>query len=106
MVQSLGVGSSSSNLDNDTETDPSSVRDTSSHNDVNNDIGDLVTGGFPDLEASRQGARQEDSTKNPVAGTVTAQDWSGPDDPENPQNWPLWKRVYTTSIPGLYGFTV
>ena len=38
--------------------------------------------------------------------TVTAQDWIGPDDPENPVNWPLWQRVYHTTVPGLFGFAV
>lgn len=28
----------------------------------------------------------------PATKTVTAQDWNGPDDPENPQNWSLFKR--------------
>jgi hypothetical protein len=26
-------------------------------------------------------------------------DWTGPDDPDCPYNWPMWKRIYTTSIP-------
>ncbi len=30
--------------------------------------------------------------------SVTAQDWNGPDDPENPQNWPLWQRIYHTYV--------
>ena len=38
--------------------------------------------------------------------TVTAQDWTGPHDPENPLNWPLWQRVYHTTVPGLFGFAV
>lgn len=32
------------------------------------------------------------STHDPAAPTVTAQDWTGPDDPEDPQNWSLLKR--------------
>ena len=28
-------------------------------------------------------------------------EWSGPDDPDCPYNWPLWKRIYMTSIPVL-----
>jgi hypothetical protein len=28
-------------------------------------------------------------------------DWNGPDDPDCPYNWPLWKRIYMTSIPAL-----
>ena len=38
--------------------------------------------------------------------TVTAQDWTGPDDPENPYNWPLWQRIYHTTVPGLFGLAV
>lgn len=33
--------------------------------------------------------------------SVTALDWNGPDDPDNPQNWPLWQRVYHTYV--LFG---
>lgn len=28
-------------------------------------------------------------------------DWRGPDDPDCPYNWPMWKRIYMTSIPVL-----
>lgn len=28
-------------------------------------------------------------------------DWRGPDDPDCPYNWPMWKRIYVTSIPAL-----
>ena len=38
--------------------------------------------------------------------TTTAQDWNGPDDPENPMNWPLWQRIYHTTVPALFGFVV
>lgn len=34
--------------------------------------------------------------------SVTAQEWNGPDDPENPQNWPLWQRVYHTYVHSLH----
>lgn len=37
---------------------------------------------------------------------VTAHDWNGPDDPENPLNWPLWQRIYHTTVPSLFGFAV
>lgn len=36
--------------------------------------------------------------------TITAQDWTGPDDPENPWNWQLWKKIYHTLIPAVMGF--
>ena len=38
--------------------------------------------------------------------TVTAQDWTGPDDPENPHNWPMWQRVYHTTVPALFCLAV
>lgn len=31
-------------------------------------------------------------------------DWVLPDDPANPHNWPIWKKVYHTAIPALFGF--
>ena len=37
---------------------------------------------------------------------VTAQDWTGPDDPENPQNWPTWKKVYHAIPCAMFGFVV
>ena len=43
---------------------------------------------------------------NTLQRTVTAQDWTGPDDPENPRNWPMWQRVYHTTVPALFCFAV
>jgi hypothetical protein len=50
--------------------------------------------------------RRHDLEGAPVHRTVTAQDWTGPNDPENPHNWPLWKRVWHTIPPALLAFTV
>ncbi|KZF20134.1 MFS general substrate transporter [Xylona heveae TC161] len=33
-------------------------------------------------------------------------DWRGPDDPDCPYNWPMWKRIYMTSIPAFLCITV
>ena len=41
-----------------------------------------------------------------VTRIITAQDWTGPNDPENPFNWSTWKRAYHTSVPALLGFLV
>ena len=41
-----------------------------------------------------------------ITKTATAQDWTGPDDPGNPRNWPFAKKVYHTIIPGLFAFIV
>ncbi|KAF2260915.1 MFS general substrate transporter [Lojkania enalia] len=37
---------------------------------------------------------------------ISVNDWNGPDDPDNPHNWPMWLRVYHATTPGLYGFAV
>lgn len=44
--------------------------------------------------------------QNDITRTVTAQDWNGPDDMENPLNWSMWSRVYHTTVPALMGFMV
>ncbi|MCJ1482662.1 hypothetical protein MMC06_002828 [Schaereria dolodes] len=44
--------------------------------------------------------------QGPITRTVTAQDWTGPDDPENPMNWSLASRIYHTTIPALMGLVV
>lgn len=36
--------------------------------------------------------------------TVTALDWTGPDDPENPENWPAGKKAYHIAYIGLQCF--
>jgi hypothetical protein len=41
-----------------------------------------------------------------ISKVRTAQDWEGPDDPENPLNWPIWKKVYHTTMVGLLCFTM
>lgn len=45
-------------------------------------------------------------SNNPVQKTRTAQDWDGPDDPENPMNWPRWRKLYTVLMAGLQSFTM
>ena len=42
----------------------------------------------------------------PVHRTITAQDWTGPDDPENPHNGPKWKKIYHAIPCALFGFVV
>jgi hypothetical protein len=45
--------------------------------------------------ADAQGTPQASDTSD------VSDDWNGPDDPDCPYNWPMWKRIYTTSIPAL-----
>lgn len=64
----------------------------------------------PEKVATKPGHGDENSDR--LEGTttaqrvVTAQDWIGPDDPENPLNWPTLKKVYHTIPPALFGFVV
>ncbi|KAK4506304.1 hypothetical protein PRZ48_000034 [Zasmidium cellare] len=60
------------------------------------DSGDEKSPGVDSPDIEHNGAR----TKSPS----TAKDWDRPDDIENPQNWPLWKRLYHTTIPAAIGF--
>lgn len=46
-------------------------------------------------------ADQEDVNK-----VMTAQDWTGPDDPENPENWPSTKKAFHILYVGLQCFVV
>ena len=64
-----------------------------------------------DLESGRPSTmidREEKAhTKLPdLAPILTAQDWTGPDDPENPMNWPMTLRIYHTTIPAVFNFIV
>lgn len=55
----------------------------------------------PTSEKERAGPPQV-----PLTRVKTAQDWNGPDDPENPQNWSLFKRAYHTAATAALGFAV
>jgi hypothetical protein len=36
---------------------------------------------------------------------ITALDWDGPDDVENPINWPTWKRYFHVVPPAIISFS-
>lgn len=46
----------------------------------------------------------EHAGRSELAKAPTAQDWTGPDDPENPENWPIWSKIYHTGSIGLLCF--
>ncbi|KAJ4384828.1 hypothetical protein N0V86_000431 [Didymella sp. IMI 355093] len=48
----------------------------------------------------------EKQVEQPVPPATQATDWDGPNDPENPHNWPLWLRVYHAITPAFFGFAV
>jgi len=43
-------------------------------------------------------------TNSTVQQVSPAQDWTGPDDPDNPRNWPISKRIFHTIPPALFAF--
>lgn len=47
---------------------------------------------------------KKDTTNAP--STFPVADWDGPNDPDNPHNWPLWQRIYHATTPGFFGFAV
>ncbi|KAF1812119.1 MFS general substrate transporter [Eremomyces bilateralis CBS 781.70] len=64
-------------------------------------IGEADQGGH-DLE--KAATTRSNGHGQPVARTVTALDWTGPDDPENPHNWSLLLRSYHAFPPALFAF--
>ncbi|MCJ1471571.1 hypothetical protein MMC13_000211 [Lambiella insularis] len=61
-----------------------------------------------DDKALRDSEKRVDAPtgQNGTARMVPAQDWNGPDDPENPLKWSMRSRVYHTTVPALMGFIV
>ena len=53
---------------------------------------DLERGTLP---PPAQPTTEKASTQQPYV----ADDWDGPDDPDNAHNWPFWKKTYHTCIP-------
>lgn len=47
-----------------------------------------------------------DAVESPPERAVQPNEWDGPEDPENPMNWPLVKKAYHSAIPSLFCFTV
>ena len=48
----------------------------------------------------------EKQIEQPMPQVTQATDWDGPNDPDNPHNWPLWLRIYHATTPGFFGFAV
>lgn len=63
--------------------------------DTDNDLEKMAT------EKSREGGTAQSAEK-----AVTALDWTGLDDPENPENWSAGKKAYHVAYVGLQCFVV
>lgn len=70
-------------------------------------LNDVEGGSRVDVDPAISRPLTPSEEKLPSATRIaTAQDWNGPNDPENPINWPLWQRIYHTTVPALMGFVV
>lgn len=69
----------------------------------------LLPGGVEgsQLEPSRPASSTKDLEKGsePDALPIDHADWRGPDDPENPMNWPAWLRYALVVPPAVVSFT-
>jgi MFS family permease len=59
-----------------------------------------------ELPRSASIASSNDVEAAPSSIPTTATDWSGPDDPENPHNWPFLKKVYHSGVTAVLSFVV
>ena len=77
-------------------------------------VGEAPSGAFRVPESPRIGDKkvlpeletQPSQTYVPAARLLQAHDWQGSDDPEDPLNRPLWKKVYRTTMAGLLCLTM
>ncbi|EED23787.1 bicyclomycin resistance protein, putative [Talaromyces stipitatus ATCC 10500] len=60
--------------------------------------------GYDDTERALE--ENSPAKSNSLRTTVTAQDWIGPNDPENPQNWSTPKKIYHVLVPTIFAFVV
>ena len=87
--------------------EPNGTKSEEQHADVQTSRASEETSEHGDVSDAEKGLESApESRPDGLKKTVTAQDWTGPDDPENPLNWPLWQRVYHTTVPALFGFAI
>jgi hypothetical protein len=41
---------------------------------------------------------------SPEGARPVVLDWDSPDDPDNPQLWPQWKKVFNVAVPAIFAF--
>jgi len=60
-----------------------------------------------DVDLEKQSTHHDAAAEHPAATrVVTAQDWTGPNDPENPHNWSIYKKSYHVLVAGLFALTM
>jgi hypothetical protein len=97
-------------MDHNLDTDPETPSED--HNEPN-DLESRLDRSINNIEHSSRISTdvEKESSQNVQTGNneaisriPTAQDWNGPNDPENPQNWPLGKKAYHTVAVGFLAF--
>jgi hypothetical protein len=68
--------------------------------------GEDDSGGIESGDKEDAAKENQDLEKGPSKHHPPAQlDWDGPDDPENPHNWPLGKKIMHIVIPAVISLT-
>ena len=93
----------SADIEKDIRMETESINSALGGNDIDKDSNDDHRG--DDLEKATTQA-SHGSHGSPATRIVTAVDWTGPDDNENPMIWPLWQKGYQTLAIGTLAFAV
>ncbi|GAB7361428.1 hypothetical protein MBLNU230_g1484t1 [Neophaeotheca triangularis] len=98
-----------SHAGNNTSRAPTLADDasTNSKHDYNSVSDDPIEDAFEppqDEESASDGNHGQNANEKQEETNIV--DWDGPDDPENPQNWPLPKKLWITAICGMMTFVV
>lgn len=59
-----------------------------------------------DNDIEKTATHKSDSAGQPANKVVTALDWTGPDDPENPENWSTGWKAYHVAYVGIQCFVM
>lgn len=70
------------------------------------DLEKCLQAGLVDRATGSSNSTDNDGDVKYVLTTVQiGTDWNGPDDPDNPLNWPKWKKTFYIVPPALVSFT-
>lgn len=81
----------------------------STHSDTSSALSAPVPVATTELDIEKTASRATQGSRRSAGLTRTitsAYDWTGDDDPDNPLNWSVGKKIYHTLVPGLQAFVV
>jgi hypothetical protein len=82
---------------NDTASEAGIEKERSEHEEAGNEVRDAAAA-EKDLEAGRLDTANMVGSKRSRTRDLTLVTWEGPDDPENPKNWPLGRKWVATLV--------